>query len=115
MSHPANLAHAPAADPAKPVNLRKAFYVFGTQLLITAMIVTAYYLPWGQTTFNMVFTIVLALCQAALVLCFSMHFITEKKFIYGVAMFTAIFLGAMLYLILTGGSASGHLHVNHVS
>ena len=41
MSHPANSAHAPAADPAKPVNLRKAFYVFGTQLLITAMLVTA--------------------------------------------------------------------------
>ena len=61
------------------------------------------------------FTAALALCQAALVLCFSMHFITEKKFIYGVAMFTVLFLGAMLYLILTAGSASGHLHVNHVS
>lgn len=115
MSHPAHPAASPAQAPAQPVNLRKAFYVFGTQLLITAMIVTAYYLPWGQTTFNMIFTAALAVGQATLVLCFSMHFITEKKFIYGVALFTAIFLAAMLYLILTAGSASGHLHVNHVS
>jgi hypothetical protein len=115
MRHPAHSSPDHAEAPAKPVNVRKAFYVFGTQILITVMIVTAYYLPWGQTTFNMVFTAALALGQAALVLCFSMHFITEKKFIYGVALFTAIFLSAMLYLILTAGSASGHLHVNHVS
>jgi predicted ferric reductase len=103
------------SSPATPVNLRKAFYVFGGQLLITAMLVTAYYLPWGTTPVNMAFTVALALGQAALVLCFSMHFISERKFIYGVALFTVIFLSVMLYIILTGGSASGHLHVNHVS
>ena len=44
-----------------------------------------------------------------------MHFISERKFIYGVALFTGIFLAVMFYLILTAGSPSGHLHVNHVS
>ena len=111
MSHSAQSLSAPA----KSVNLRKSFYVFGSQLLITAMLVTAYYLPWGNTPVNMIFTIALALCQATLVLCFSMHFISERKFIYGVALFTGIFLAVMLYLILSAGSASGHLHVNHVS
>lgn len=111
MSHPATSPHAYGS----PVNLRKALYVFGCQLLITVMLVTAYYLPWGQTTANMVFTIGLALAQATLVICYSMHFISEKRFIYGVALFTAIFLGAMLYLMIFATSPTGKLHLNHVS
>ena len=108
-STPAN-SHTPA-----PVNLRKAFQVFAVQILITAMIVTAYYLPWGQTAANMVFTIVLAVAQAALVICYSMHFISERRFIYGVALFTAIFLGAMFYLMVFATSPAGKLHLSHVS
>lgn len=118
MSHhaqPATPGHSASAAPGHPVNLRKFAYVFASQFVITAMIVTAYYAPWGDTTFNMVFTLILASCQAALVLGFTMHFISERKFLYGGALFTVIFLAVMFYLILTAGSASGHLHLQHVS
>jgi heme/copper-type cytochrome/quinol oxidase subunit 4 len=108
---PATPAHAESA----PVNLRKAFLVFGTQLLITVMLVTAYYLPWGNTTGNLIFTAILALCQAALVLCFSMHFISERGFIYGVALFTVIFLAVMFYLILTATDPSHRLRLSYVA
>ncbi len=97
--------------PGTGVSVRRYLYVFAAQLVITAMIVTASFIPFGDHTINIVVTLGLAACQAGLVLAFTMHLITEKRLIYGLLIFTLMFLIGLMYLTLSASAPGQRLHV----
>jgi len=99
------------SDTPTHVSVRRYLYVFAAQLVITAMVVTASFIPFGDHTINIVVTLSLAACQAFLVLAFTMHLISEKRLIYGLLLFTLMFLIGLMYLTVFSGSPDHRLHV----
>lgn len=108
-----SMSETPASQP--PVTARKYLFVFGAQILATILVVAAAYLPLGSASLNIAAALVIAGCQAALVLGFTMHLLSERRFIYAFLIFTLIFVAALFYLSLTAASPTGRLHYNHVS
>ncbi|MCU0770150.1 MAG: cytochrome C oxidase subunit IV family protein [Verrucomicrobia bacterium] len=83
-----------------PVQIRKYLAIFGLMLLATLMTAGASYIPFGNRSINVIVALCIAGFQAFLVLGHMMHLLSEKKMIYGVLAFTAIFLVCMFALTI---------------
>lgn len=81
-----------------PVQVRKYLVVFAFMLLATLMTAGAFYIPFGNRSTNVIVALSIAAFQAFLVLGHMMHLISEKKTIYGILAFTALFV-VMLFVL----------------
>jgi caa(3)-type oxidase subunit IV len=85
-----------------PVQVRKYLLIFGFMLLATLMTAAASYIPFGSRSTNVILALSIAAFQAFLVLGHMMHLLSEKRMIYGVLAFTAIFLVTLFALTILG-------------
>ncbi|HOX56867.1 MAG TPA: cytochrome C oxidase subunit IV family protein [Candidatus Paceibacterota bacterium] len=81
-------------------HVRGYLYVFYALLFGTLITVGASYIPFGNHAVNIAVALLIASGKAFLVAGFFMHLLSERKMIYGLLAFTAIFfLGLMLLTV----------------
>ena len=88
----------PAVDPHFREHLRKYLFVFYALLFGTLVTVGASYIPWGNREINIGVALFIAVGKASLVACYFMHLISERKMIYGIMAFTAVFFLGLMFL-----------------
>lgn len=79
-------------------HVRRYLYVFGALLFGTLITVSASYIPWGNREVNIGVALAIAVSKASLVACYFMHLISERKMIYAIMAFTAIFVAGLMIL-----------------
>ena len=94
--------------------VRRYLYVFYALLFGTGITVLASYIPFGHRSLNIAVALFIACCKAFLVAGFFMHLISERKMIYGILIFTVIFLAGLMYLTIWSTDASSIIHIKHV-
>jgi len=94
--------------------VRRYLYVFYALLFGTGVTVLASYIPFGHHALNIAVALFIACCKAFLVAGFFMHLISERKMIYGILIFTVIFLAGLMYLTIWSTDASSIIHIKHV-
>ncbi|MBU6408785.1 MAG: hypothetical protein KGR98_00220 [Verrucomicrobia bacterium] len=105
MNHPQD-AKTPAVPHEHPVDfnhyLRRCAYVFVAALCAIGLMVFTSYLPPQHYSWSLkaALILVIATCNAFLVAGFLMHLISEKKMIYTILGFTAIFVVGLFGLTL---------------
>ena len=83
------------------LQVRRYLYVFYALLFGTLITVGASYVPFGNHTANIVVALFIALSKASLVACYFMHLISERRLIYGLLTFTAVFFLGLMFLIVS--------------
>jgi caa(3)-type oxidase subunit IV len=94
-------SHAPALDHPEHDfrhHVRRYLYVFYALLFGTLITVGASYIPFGNHAINIGVALFIACGKASLVAGFFMHLISERKMIYGVIAFTAVFFIGLMFL-----------------
>jgi cytochrome c oxidase subunit IV len=81
-------------------HVRRYLFVFYALLFGTLITVGASYIPFGIRAVNIGVALFIAICKAALVACYFMHLISERKMIYVVMAFTAFFFIGLMGLTL---------------
>lgn len=81
-------------------HVRRYLYVFYALLFGTLATVGASYIPFGHHAINIGVALFIACGKAFLVAGFFMHLISERKLIYGLLSFTAVFFLGLMFLIL---------------
>jgi cytochrome c oxidase subunit 4 len=81
-------------------HVRRYLFVFYALLFGTLITVGASYIPFGSRTINIAVALFIALGKASLVACYFMHLISERKMIYGILTFTAVFVVGLMFLTL---------------
>src|SRR5437868_8680875 len=81
-------------------HVRRYLYVFYALLFGTLITVGASYIPFGSREINIAVALVIAIGKASLVACYFMHLISERKMIYGILTFTAVFFIGLMFLTL---------------
>ena len=101
-SPPANPAHGSVAvhDEHFAQHIRRYLFVFYALLFGTAITVGASYIPFGSREINIAVALFIAVGKASLVACYFMHLISERKMIYGILTFTAVFFIGLMFLIV---------------
>ena len=94
--------------------VRRYLYVFYALLFSTGVTVLASYIPFGHRAANIAVALFIACGKAFLVAGFFMHLISERKMIYGILVFTVIFLAGLMYLTVWSADASNIVHIKHV-
>src|SRR5215471_17848350 len=94
-------------------HVRRYLYVFYALLVGTIITVLASYIPWGNREINIGVALFIAICKAALVACYFMHLISERKMIYGIMGFTAFFFIGLMFLTLATYSDFPKFTVTH--
>lgn len=89
---------------------RRCLYVFLAVACGTLLMVTASFLPLGNRHFNIALVLAAACVNAILVASFLMHLISERKLIYTVLIFTAIF-----FVGLMGLTVYAHGDIPHIT
>jgi len=90
-------AHAHAShDFARHV--RGYIYVFYALIFGTLLTVGASFVPFGNREINIGVALFIAISKASLVACYFMHLISERKLIYGIMTFTAVFFVGLMFL-----------------
>ena len=97
-------AQTPAHDEHFSQHVRRYLYVFYALIFGTIITVLASYIPWGNREINIAVALFIACGKAALVACYFMHLISERKMIYGIMGFTAFFFIGLMFLILSSNS-----------
>lgn len=82
-------------------HVRAYLIVFGALGVLTALTVAASYLDISSTAHILV-ALFIAAVKGSLVAAYFMHLISERKTIYGILLFTVIFLVALLLFPLFG-------------
>ncbi len=77
---------------------RRCWVVFAAVVCSTLLMVGASYAPLPNQTLRIVLILSVALVNAALVAVFLMHFLSERKTIYAVLAFTAVFFIGLMGL-----------------
>ena len=79
--------------------IRGYWLVFASLIVLTAVtvLISRYHLPPGLA---IPLALTVATIKASLVVCFFMHFISERQLIYGIYIFVIIFFAGMLGLTL---------------
>jgi caa(3)-type oxidase subunit IV len=95
---------APAQDEHFAQHIRRYLLVFYALLFGTVITVGASYIQFGNRSVNIAVALFIALGKASLVAGYFMHLISERKVIYGIMLFTFIFVLGLMVLLL-GGSA----------
>jgi cytochrome c oxidase subunit 4 len=78
-------------------HVRVYMIVFASLAVLTVVTVGVYYLPLGPTA-SIALALVIATIKGALVACYFMHLISEKKFVYLLLIMTGIFFITLLVL-----------------
>jgi caa(3)-type oxidase subunit IV len=73
-------------------------FVGGTLLVFTALTVALSYVNFGTAKANIIVAMLVATFKAGLVAAIFMHLAAEKKLIYRVLIFTALFVLALFFL-----------------
>jgi caa(3)-type oxidase subunit IV len=81
-------------------HVRRYLFVFYALLFGTAITVGASYIPFGNREINIAVALFIAIGKASLVACYFMHLISERKMIYGVMAFTAVFFIGLMFLTI---------------
>jgi cytochrome c oxidase subunit IV len=81
-------------------HVRRYLYVFYALLFGTLITVGASYIPFGNREINIGVALFIACSKAFLVAGYFMHLISERKMIYGVLAFTAIFFVGLMFLTI---------------
>jgi len=81
-------------------HLKRYLFVFYALLFGTLITVGASYIPFGNREVNIGVALFIAICKASLVACYFMHLISERKMIFGVLAFTAVFFIGLMFLTL---------------
>ncbi len=79
-------------------HVRRYLFVFYALLAGTLITVTASYIPFGIRAINIGVALAIAGGKASLVACYFMHLISERKAVYGILCFTAIFFAGLMFL-----------------
>jgi cytochrome c oxidase subunit IV len=96
-------------------SVRKYLYVFYALLFGTAITVAASYIQFGSHEINIAVALAIASGKAFLVIAYFMHLISEKKMIYGILVFTVLFVIGLMYLTLASTHSANLIHLSHVS
>ena len=96
MNTPAQ-AHAHPQEDFKH-HVRRYLFVFYALLFGTVITVGASYIPFGHHVINIAVALFIACGKATLVAGYFMHLISERKMIYGIMAFTAIFFIGLMFL-----------------
>lgn len=94
-------------------HVRRYLYVFYALIAGTIITVLASYIPFGNHAVNIGIGLFIACSKAFLVAGYFMHLISEKKMIYGIMAFTAIFFAGLMFLTLYSFSDFPPLTVRH--
>jgi cytochrome c oxidase subunit IV len=89
---------AVAHDDHFRAHVRRYLYVFYALLFGTLATVGASYIPFGDHAINIGVALFIASGKAFLVAGFFMHLISERKLIYGLLAFTAVFFAGLMFL-----------------
>lgn len=104
-------SHGHGHDVSKEV--RKYLLVFGALLVGTILTVLASYINFGSPRINIIVALIIATVKAALVACFFMHLIDERKMIYGVLGATVFFFAGLMYITLWSMEPISFIHHLH--
>ncbi len=109
-SHPSGAAPAHAESAHEFAHhVRRYLFVFYALLFGTLITVGASFIPFGNREINIGVALFIAVSKASLVACYFMHLISERKMIYGIMGFTAVFfLGLMFLTLLSFGDFPRH-------
>ena len=94
-------------------HVRRYLYVFYALLFGTIVTVLASYIPFGNRSINVGVALFIASGKAFLVAGYFMHLISERKMIYGIMAFTAVFFIGLMFLILCSTSDLPRHTVTH--
>ena len=100
-----------AADIDKHVKIYITVFVALMALTIVTVAISRLHLPVHQAV---TIALIVAVIKGSLVAGFFMHLISEKKMIYGILVFTVIFLAGLMYLTIWSTDASSLIHIKHV-
>jgi cytochrome c oxidase subunit 4 len=95
-------------------SVRRYLYVFYALLFGTGVTVAASYIPFGNHRVNIAVALFIACAKASLVAGFFMHLISERKMIYGLLLFTVVFVAALMCLTVIGTEPDSLIHLPHV-
>jgi len=87
--------------------------VFGALLIGTVITVAVSYVDFGSAAVNIGIGLAIATVKAALVACYFMHLIDERKMIYGVLGATVFFFIGLMYLTLWSSAPGSFIHLKH--
>lgn len=79
-------------------HVRRYLFVFYALLFGTLVTVGASYIPFGNHAINIGVALFIACGKASLVAGYFMHLISERKMIYGIMVFTAVFFVGLMFL-----------------
>ena len=94
-------------------HVRRYLYVFYALLFGTLITVGASYIPFGNHHVNIAVALVIACAKAFLVAGFFMHLISERKMIYGLLAFTAVFFLGLMFLTVSAYADFPRMTVTH--
>jgi caa(3)-type oxidase subunit IV len=94
-------------------HVRRYLFVFYALIFGTLVTVGASYIPFGDRAINIGVALFIAVSKASLVACYFMHLISERKMIYGIMGFTAIFFLGLMFLTLAAFSDFPRHTVTH--
>jgi len=99
-------------EPAHSV--RGYIFVFIALLAGTILTVWASFIQFGSREINIAVALTIASVKAFLVAGYFMHLISERKMIYLVLGFTALFFAGLMGLTIWSTSPNGMVHIQHV-
>jgi cytochrome c oxidase subunit 4 len=94
-------------------HVKRYLYVFYALIFGTLITVGASYIPFGNHEINIAVALFIACGKAFLVAGFFMHLISERKMIYGLLGFTAVFFLGLMFLTVSAFADFPRLTVTH--
>ena len=101
-------------SPGEVHSVRGYIFVFIALLAGTILTVWASFIQFGSREINIAVALVIASVKAFLVVAYFMHLISERKMIYLVLGFTAIFFAGLMGLTIWSLSPNSLVHIQHV-
>jgi cytochrome c oxidase subunit IV len=94
-------------------HVRRYLFVFYALLFGTLITVGASYIPFGNHAINIGVALCIACGKAFLVAGYFMHLISERKMIYGLLAFTAVFFLGLMILTVCSFADFPRMTVTH--
>ena len=101
-------------SPESTHSVRGYIFVFIALLAGTILTVWASFIQFGSREINIAVALTIACVKAFLVAAYFMHLISERKMIYLVLGFTAVFFAGLMGLTIWSTSPNGMVHFQHV-
>jgi cytochrome c oxidase subunit 4 len=101
-------------SPEEVHSVRGYIFVFIALLAGTILTVWASFIQFGSREINIAVALTIACVKAFLVAGYFMHLISERKMIYLVLGFTAVFFAGLMGLTVWSTSPEGMVHFQHV-